>query len=72
MKLKIKNFKNDQIKIRKKKQNKLTLFVSFCLLLVLPKTTCKNKEGGGSTIWGNRSGEQQQQGAKGTLKMREQ
>jgi hypothetical protein len=57
MNLKIKNFKNDQIKIRKKKQNKLTLFVSFCLLLVLPKTTCKNKEGGGSTIWGNRSGE---------------
>jgi len=30
------------------------------LLVVAPKTTCKRKRGGRSTIWGNISKEQQQ------------
>jgi len=36
VKLKIKNFRNDQIKNEFKKKN-LTLLVVFCLLLVAPK-----------------------------------
>jgi hypothetical protein len=54
MKLKIKNFKNDQIK--NEKNYKKTYLVCW-LLLVAPKTICKSKLGGRNTIWGNRSKE---------------
>jgi hypothetical protein len=40
LKLKTKNFKNDQIKNEFKKKKKLP-----CLLLVASKSTCKSKEG---------------------------
>jgi hypothetical protein len=41
LKLKIKNSKNDKIKMNLKK--KLTLLASFCLLFVAREPTCKNK-----------------------------
>ncbi len=63
-------------------KKKLTLLVGFCLLLVIPKTTCKKKRGGREYHPGKHKhrastskkgiatrGEQQQQGGvKGTLK----
>ncbi len=45
LKLKIKNFRNDQIKNENNFKKRLTLLASFCLLIVAPKTTCKSKEG---------------------------
>jgi hypothetical protein len=47
LKLKVKNFENDQIKTEMVFLKTLTLLASFCLLLVAPKTICKSKERGG-------------------------
>jgi hypothetical protein len=40
-----KNFENDQIKSEKEFKQKLTLLISFCLLLVASKTNYKKTSG---------------------------
>jgi hypothetical protein len=76
LKLKIKNFKNDQIKSKNYNYKKIHILVaSFCLLLIVPKTTFLKKKGEGVPFGKHKQGAttckrgtSTTKGAKGTFK----